>query len=352
MYNLETFYPTISTWFRRTYDHLEPAVVYPYPYGSEHPEDTVFDSAYEFPKTVLLLYDQEPIWSRIRWLDHFAEMFHDWGSTVILITAEKYGENLDNYVEKYGWSVVHYQHHYVAARDWYRGYRNHPLLMRPSERTLEKHFVCYNRLFAENRPHRCKLVQDFYDNNILDTAAYSFPAHDPITQQSFESITGRADIQKILPLVIDDPEFNNGSFSIDLETANTCGIHICMETVFDANENYFTEKIFKPIVLKQPFILFGTCKTLDTLQHMGYKTFDTHWSEHYDSLVDHDARYSAAFDVIKDLAEQPLENIQNMFKGLGMRSILEHNHEWFYMQRTLDNIVNGLFEDIKLKIPT
>ena len=96
MYNLETFYPTISTWFRKTYDHLEPAVVYPYPYGSEHPEDVVFDSSYEFPRTVLLLYDQEPIWSRIRWLDHFAEMFRDWGSTVILITAEKYGENLDS----------------------------------------------------------------------------------------------------------------------------------------------------------------------------------------------------------------------------------------------------------------
>ena len=350
MYNLETFYPTISTWFRKTYDHLEPAVVYPYPYGSEHPEDVVFDSSYEFPRTVLLLYDQEPIWSRIRWLDHFAEMFRDWGSTVILITAEKYGENLDSYVDRYGWRVVHYQHHYVAARDWYRGYRNHPLLVRPSKRTLEKHFVCYNRLFAENRPLRCKLVQDFYDNSLLDISAYSFPAHDPHTQQSFESITGRADIQKVLPLVIDDPDFNNRSFSIDIETANTCGIHICMETVFDANENYFTEKIFKPIVLKQPFIVFGTCNTLDTLKHMGYKTFSTFWPEGYDDIADHDARYNAALGVIKRLGDMQINKIEDMLHDLRMQSVLEHNYQWFYMQHTLDKVIHGLYQDIVTKL--
>ena len=327
-------------------------MVYPYPYGSDNPDDTVFDCDYEFPDTVLLLYDQEPFWSSIRWLDYWAPRFAEWGSTVILITTQEWGTNLDSYVDKYSWRVVSYQHHYVAARDWFRGYRNHPLMLRPGERTLEKHFVCYNRLFAENRPHRCKLIQDFYDNNILDTADYSFPTHDPLTQQSFESITGRGDIQKILPLVIDDKNHNNNSHSIDIETANTCGIHICMETVFDQNENYLSEKIFKPIVLRQPFIVFGTCKTLDTLKHLGFKTFGTHWSEDYDSLRDHDERYSAAFDVIKGLANQPLANIQNTFKGLGMRSILEHNHEWFYMQRTLDKTVNQLFEDIKLKIPT
>ena len=37
---------------------------------------------------------------------------------------------------------------------------------------------------------------------------------------------------------------------------------------------YFTEKVFKPIIQKQPFILLGPNRINQHLQQMGYKTYD------------------------------------------------------------------------------
>jgi hypothetical protein len=352
MYNLETFYPTVSTWFRKTYDHLKPAVVYPYPYGSDNPDDTVFDCDYEFPDTVLLLYDQEPFWSSIRWLDHWAPRFAEWGSTVVLITTQSWGTNLDHYVQKYNWRTVCYQHHYVAARDWFRGYRNHPLRQRVDQRSPTHHFSCYNRLFAENRPHRLQLLADLYDNDLLEKTAISFPSHDPLTDQSYSDVTGRNDIQKILPLTIDDVQHSNNSHSIDIETANTCAVQLVTETVHDINENYLSEKIYKPMVLRQPFIVFGPPHSLQTLHNMGYKTFSTFWPEGYDDIIEHDTRYNAAFNIVKRLGKMHINEIEDVLHDLRMQSVLEHNHQWFFMQHTLDKVICGLFRDIELVIPT
>jgi hypothetical protein len=346
MYNLETFYPTITAWFNQTYDHLEPAVVYPFPYGSDNPDDTVFASSYEYPKTILLLYDQEPFWSSIRWLDHWAPRFAEWGSTVVLITTQQWGTNLDHYVQKYKWHTVNYQHHYLAARDWFRGYRNHPLLQRLDQRNPTHHAVCYNRLFAENRPHRCQVLADIIDNLLLEKIKVSFPSTDPLTDQTYADITHRNDIQKQLPLVIDDEYHSNNSHSIDIQTANNCAVHIVMETVFDINENYLSEKIFKPIVLKQPFIVFGPPNTLKTLQDMGFKTFGTFIDESYDAIEDHDARYHAAFNAVQQLCKQPLSSIQNMLQDRRLGDKVFHNYEWFYMQHTLDKVVDQLYRDI------
>ena len=346
MYNLDTFYPTLSAWFRSTYDHLEPAVVYPYPYGSDNPDDVMVDSAYEFPKTVLLLYDQEPFWSSIRWLDHWAPIFAEWGSTVILITTQQWGTNLDRYVNTYDWKSVCYQHHYVAARDWFRGYRNHPQLQRLDHRRPTHHAVCYNRLFAENRPHRCQLLADVVDNNLLDKIKISFPDYDPLTQKSYAVVTHRHDIQKMLPFIIDDAAHSNNSHSVDVDTANHCAVHIVTETVFDINENYLSEKIFKPIVLKQPFVVFGPPHTLRTLRGMGYKTFDRWIDESYDSIEDHDQRYAAAFASVQQICSHSLIEWENMFKDRSMGDRVFHNYEWFYIQHTLDKVVNGLYRDI------
>lgn len=326
-------------------------MVYPYPYGSDNPDDTVFDCDYEFPKTVLLLYDQEPFWSSVRWLDHWAELFKQWGSTVILITTQGWGTNLDNYVQKYNWIPVCYQHHYMAARDWYRGYRNHPLRQRVDQRCVTNHFSCYNRLFAENRPHRLQLLADLYDNDLLVKTAISFPAHDPLTNQTYASVTGRNDIQNILPLVIDDAVHSNNSHSIDIETANTCAVQLVTETVFDINENYLSEKIYKPMVLRQPFVVFGPPRVLETLHNMGYKTFSTFWPERYDDIIDHDARYSRTFDVVKTLGLMHINEIEDVLHDKRMQQVLEHNHQWFYMQHTLDGVVNGLLRDIESVIP-
>lgn len=310
-----------------------------------NPEDYVCNTNYKNPKTVLLLYDQEPFWSTNSWLWNWANRLKDMGSSVILISSQRYGEKLDWYIEKFNWKHIHYQHHYVASRDWFRGYRNHPFLLDPLERQFEKQFVCYNRLFAENRPHRINILKELYDNDLLDKTVISFPEKDPLTNQTYADITGRTDIQKILPLVADNHTHSNQSFSLDVQTANKTAFHLVTETVYDIHENYISEKSFKPIVLKQPFIVLGPRGSLRTLQSIGFKTFGPWINEMYDDVYDPDTRLEYIMELITKLSKMSVDDLQKFYKSI--EHVLEYNYQHFFKQETLDQILQKLFSDIR-----
>lgn len=59
------------------------------------------------------------------------------------------------------------------------------------------------------------------------------------------------------------------------------------ETFFFENDAvFFTEKIFKPIVYKHPFILISSPMQLDSLRELGYRTFHPYINEDYDKETD------------------------------------------------------------------
>ena len=350
MYNLDAFYETISIWFRESFHAYKPAVIYPYPFGSEDPDHIVFDSDYEFPDTVLLLYDQEPIRSTNKWLDHWAPTLQEWGCRVILISSQISGGGISQYIEKYNWDMIVYQHHWLASRDWFRSYMGNPFLQDVKNRKLKHHFSCYNRLFSHEKPHRVKLLADFYDNNLLDKVSISFPSTDPFEQITYADITGRQDIQDILPLVVDDPLHTNGSSSIDVKSANTTGVQIVTETIFDTDAvGYITEKSFKPFVLKQPFVMFAPAYTLATLKDMGFQTFDSYWDESYDLIEDAELRYNSAWNTVKEISNWDLQQLQSNIQN--MQPLLDFNYDRFYWYIPLEDLINNLFTEIKCRFP-
>jgi hypothetical protein len=73
-------------------------------------------------------------------------------------------------------------------------------------------------------------------------------------------------------------------------------VHIVFETFFDADSSggcFISEKIFKPIRHAQPFVVFGTAGTLQTLRDLGYRTFDHVINNSYDSTENNTQRYMA-----------------------------------------------------------
>jgi hypothetical protein len=69
--------------------------------------------------------------------------------------------------------------------------------------------------------------------------------------------------------------------------------HVVTETVFYYDKLHLTEKIFKPIVSKQPFMLLAAPGNLAYLRSYGFKTFDSVIDESYDLIQDNDARVEA-----------------------------------------------------------
>ena len=120
-----------------------------------------------------------------------------------------------------------------------------------------------------------------------------------------------------------------------------CDIQLITESTV-GNCLYFTEKVFKPIIQKQPFILLGPNRINQHLQQMGYKT--------YDHLFDNMQLYDTETNIIHkiDMLVDNLEILQMkkdnpaMWQDVVEQSIecAEHNYNIFQDNCTfiLENI--------------
>ena len=153
-----------------------------------------------------------------------------------------------------------------------------------------------------------------------------------------------------MPLIVDDPLHTNGSSSIDVKSANTTGVQIVTETIFDTDAvGYITEKSFKPFVLKQPFVMFAPAYTLATLKDMGFQTFDSYWDESYDLIEDAELRYNSAWNTVKEISNWDLQQLQSNIQN--MQPLLDFNYDRFYWYIPLEELINNLFSEIKYRFP-
>ena len=152
-------------------------------------------------------------------------------------------------------------------------------------------------------------------------------------------------------MVIDTRE-PNGSMSanIDINQLTRALWHIVTETVYFLPKLHLTEKIFKPIVAKRPFILVAAPGNLAYLKRYGFKTFD-HWiDESYDNEQDHYIRIEKITAEIAKLCA--LEPIVLKQMHIEMQEILEYNFQHFYGDFK-KIIVNELVDNFgNLCIPT
>ena len=108
---------------------------------------------------------------------------------------------------------------------------------------------------------------------------------------------------------------------------NTSFLHIVSETVWQ-DKIHFTEKIFKPIVLHQPFVVVQAPGSLEYLQSYGFKTFDKWWDESYDKIQDPKERMKAIATIIDDIGSKEIKELETL--RMEMADVLEHNFRHFY----------------------
>jgi len=97
---------------------------------------------------------------------------------------------------------------------------------------------------------------------------------------------------------------------------------IVCETYFSGTSFYPTEKIWRPIMLKTPFIVHGPQNYLDNLKRLGFQTFDQRWSEGY-SEDPYNYQPDEILKIIDDLSRKSAEELANMYEE--MQPVLEHN---------------------------
>jgi len=112
---------------------------------------------------------------------------------------------------------------------------------------------------------------------------------------------------------------------------------IVNETVFYPHETFvladlfkstfMSEKTWKPIMAKHPFVIVGNWNTLGMLQTLGYKTFHPYIDETYDQRVDEYTRMEMVWEQIERLINMSDEEWLLLLKKIG--PIVEHNFNHF-----------------------
>jgi hypothetical protein len=363
MYNLSSHYENI-------FQHLQtiitdPRVVYLHPFGSTLPENLEFrrndEDADRFRGPMFIFYDQEPldleynrpVFDRIAGLEQ---------KPFILVSTERDSDEAERICKEFPFIHISYFFHIFAAHDWFRGHQMLPGIQLPHERTLEKTYISFNRLTSNRRIYRSLLVNELYKNNLLDSGYVSYSHHCPddgafddnlrrgVPEYEFDSAyieQAIANIKQIPELRIDFPGQNIPNQSMLLSPMDQLMesfIFLVTETCFFQTKTHLTEKIFKPIVLRMPFILAGCAYNLAYLRSYGFRTFSDYWDESYDAVEDPVLRIEAITQVIKTISSLTLKQQKDML--LDMQPILEHNYQLFndpaFIRREWDHLIDSI----------
>jgi len=286
----------------------------------------------------IFFYDQEPVLEKfiipllgvgLKYLYH----------AVNILTVSEISPLVNKICEDYALFKVYYFFHGFAALDWYRGYYalNYNKLI---VKEYKYDFISFNRIITNDRSYRIYFVSLLKEQGLLNHGQVSFnvtdnlfddwrdETADPNSKLSEHAKRHAEDyLTNIDKLVIDNPELL-GSASADIPRGVDAFWHIVTETVFYYNKLHLTEKIFKPIVSKQPFMLLAAPGNLAYLKSYGFKTFECVIDESYDNIQDNDLRTEAVVKQLQWYCNLTPGEKTDVIKQL--EPILQHNFNHFY----------------------
>ena len=258
---------------------------------------------------------------------------------VALVVSEK--SNLINQIASdNNLKVLYYFFHGFASLDWFRGF--YSLNYNKTVQTnYQFDFVSFNRLIINDRSYRCYFISLLVEKKLINKGQISFGSVDDQNTWNNEVICANTKlsknaithINKHLPLLnkslIIDSEDIKGCASADIPRCiDNSFWHIVTETVFYYNKLHLTEKIFKPIVMKQPFMLIAAPGNLAYLKSYGFKTFDSIIDESYDTIPNPDSRLEAVVDQLSWYCNLPSSKKLDVIKAI--EPIVEYNFHWFF----------------------
>jgi hypothetical protein len=267
----------------------------------------------------------------------------------------------DMYAIKYDATLLYYFFHGFATLDWYRGF----YAMNYNKQVIKDYkydFVSFNRIVISDRSYRCYFVSLLTAELLLEHGQISFGIdtqengtwQDEIVDVNTKLSSKAIDHIKLhlpsTPMIIDNEQVL-GSASADIPRCiNDSLWHIVTETVFYYDKLHLTEKAFKPIVMKQPFMLLGAVGNLAYLKSYGFKTFEGIIDESYDTIQDNDLRTEAVVAQIAWYCALSAEDKRSVIEAIA--PIVEYNFHHFYgefkhiiTRELLDNC-KTLFKDI------
>ena len=233
-----------------------------------------------------------------------------------------------------------------------------------AERLPPKLFLMWNRRYKH---HRIDMALHLELAGLVDRSFISFTEvhpefkHIPFTQAAnlqhiqskFDYITEQtvSSFASKLPLILDN----------ETEISNMCAdygnksrrfyknslVSLVTETNYREVEVTLTEKSFKPIKEKHPFIIIGGKGVLQSMRELGFKTFSEFWDESYDECANPEERMRRLYAIVQQIGSWTPEQIVEFRRSV--KPILDYNFQklknFFGSKLTavsIADIINGI----------
>ena len=225
--------------------------------------------------------------------------------------------------------AVHYFYHGLIARDWFRHWKHYSM----SRGEQSKRLGMYCRDASGSRAYRLDLIKKLipYHNDL------HFEIQSPIL--NIEQMGLRQYFK------VSDTEYSSdSSATIVPEDCQKFDIQIVPETLFNTQKTHLTEKVFKPIVMQQPFIIAGCPGSLEYLRSYGFHTFDSLWDESYDKETDSKKRMAKIMEVVEyitHLDEDTYRKKMDYAQNIAIR-----NQRHFFSQRFENELLGELHSNL------
>jgi len=216
---------------------------------------------------------------------------------------------------------------------WISGLSNHTIVA--DESKIEKLYLCYNRTL---RDHKLLFLAHLANSNLIDNGIISAGIFDKEHLHNLNKHIKLSETaeQKLLSLSGKSPD--NKKFPDDNPAVETTKNHydktfisVTVETL--EHTLFFSEKTFKPIMHRHPFIIVGMTGMLKKLKGYGFQTFDKWWDESYDDEPTMNQRIIKIIGILEHLNKLTIGELKNLRKEI--KPVLDYNYQ--LLQTMYDN---------------
>ena len=202
---------------------------------------------------------------------------------------------------------------------WFYMYRKHLNNNYNFNHKNKKYDFLY--LNKQSRPHRFALYEKVQD--IMSNSLHTFWDKEIKLPAEYE-----------LPWAQDYPKMGKDQDMFE-KPYNDTKYNLISETNDNNTDVFMTEKIWKPIIAQQIFVVHGNYLYLQKLREMGFKTFGSYFDESYDLERDGNKRVDAICKLCKDLLSKDWQDLY-----LQTIALRQHNYDTFFNKEKLQEQIN------------
>jgi hypothetical protein len=183
-------------------------------------------------------------------------------------------------------------------------------------------FLYLNKM---RKRHRELFWQELTKDDLLSKSLYTFHGVDPSLKLPPEYE---------LPWV-DRNNYPQSGYDQDVfeKPYNDCAVNIVSETTVKVE--FITEKVYKPLMAGQIFVVYGYKGILAKLRAMGFQTYGEHIDESYDGEADKEKRLKMISDTLHKVKGT---DYTKLYKDT--QSIRTHNQKVFFDEEMLGKEIN------------